>query len=188
MVFSDVDLRRIWPDSPHIQAASIDLHLGDMLKAWPTWALRDPRMDQSDIWYRLPLRPAWDYVSEGEDNAPAWVLHPGVRYLATTRERVKMPDDCAGQLSARSSWARDGLNVLAGPAGWIDPGFLGPIVLELSVVGSDLVIWPGASVCQLVVHRLETPAERPYGHPGRQSKYQDLTGVTPSRTHLEVIR
>ena len=84
------------------------------------------------------------------------------------------------------SWARDGLNVLHGPAGFIDPGFVGVVVLELSVVGSELVLWPGASVAQLIVHRLETPCARPYGHAERASKYQDQDAVTASRTHLEV--
>jgi dCTP deaminase len=173
-VLSDAELARIWPDSTP-GPASIDLHLGDTLLYWPEWIRRDPRVDQSHLWC------TWTAEDLHEPSGPIWVLQPGYRYLAATRERIRMPDDLAGQIDARSSWARDGLNVLAGPAGFIDPGFIGYVVLELSVIGSQLVLWPGASIAQLIVHRMERPARRPYS-----GKYQDQTGVTPSRHHVEV--
>jgi dCTP deaminase len=190
-ILSDIDLARTWPDSPHIGPASIDLHLGDELQVWPRWIRRDPRIDQSRHWRPVSLHYAWTTGSDDGDDDPlgdrAWVLEPGHRYLATTRERLRLPDDCAGQLSARSSWGRDGLAVIQGPAGFIDPGYHGTPTLELSVVGSELVIWPGARCLQLVVYRTETPAVRPYGHPSRQSKYQGDQTATPSRTHREVV-
>lgn len=184
-ILSDADLARIWPDSPHIQPASINLHIGAELKVWPRWILRDPRVDQSAQWKPLPTASILDPEGEPVDE-PCWILRPHCRYLAATRERIRIPDDCAGQIAGRSSWGRDGLNVLHGPAGFIDAGFVGVVVLELSVVGSELVLWPGASVAQLIVHRLETPCARPYGHVERASKYQQQGSVTPSKTHLEV--
>lgn len=174
-VLSDRDLRAIWPDSPHIGPASIDLHIGSVLWFWPDTVLRDPRTDQSDVWERMPLL----CIGPGS----VWRLKPNVRYLATTRERIKIPNDCAGQISARSSWGRDGLAVICGPAGWCDPGYVGNPTLELSVIGSELVLWPGASIAQLIVHRLETPCERPY-----QGKYQNDAEATPSRLHTEMVR
>lgn len=181
MVLSDVDLRRIWPESPHIQPASINLHIGSVLWSWPDNVLRNPRRDQSDVWQRVPL------LGENGDD-PYWILEPGVRFLATTRERIKIPNDCAGQISARSSWGRDGLAVICGPAGWCDPGYVGNPTLELSVIGSELVLWPGASIAQLIVHRMETPCERPYGHETRASKYQGDSVPTASLLHVEVAR
>lgn len=172
-VLSDVDLRRIWPES-NPGPASIDLHIGHTLWFWPDTVLRDPRTDQSGIWERAPLLGV-------NDEAPYWILEPGVRFLAATRERIRIPDDCAGQLSARSSWGRDGLAVICGPAGWCDPGYVGTPTLELSVIGSQLVLWPGARILQLIVHRLETPCERPYS-----GKYQDDRDATASRSFLDV--
>lgn len=172
MVLSDADLRRIWPDSPHIGPASIDLHVGSVLWFWPPHVPRDPRHDQSVTWQREPLQ---------DMDGHAWVLVPGYRYLAATRERIRIPTDCAGQISARSSWGRDGLAVICGPAGWCDPGYLGNPTLELSVIGSELVLWPGAAVAQLILHRLETPCERPYA-----GRYQGDSEPTPSRMHLEM--
>ncbi len=115
-----------------------------------------------------------------------WVLKPGHRYLAATKERLKIRTDIAGEIGARSSWGRDGLAVIQGPAGWIDPGFEGNPTLELSVVGSPLVLWPGARICQLILHELSSPCLRPYGHPDRDSKYQGDTMATPSRSYQDV--
>lgn len=170
MVLSDRSIGLRYPEwRGETGPASIDLHLGDDLRYWPTDVVRDPRTGQSDVWQPEPLQDG------------VWVLEPGVRYLGATVEPVAIPDDLAGQIAARSSWGRDGLAVICGPAGWIDPGFVGRIVLELSVMGSRLVVWPGARVCQLVLMELTTPAMQPY-----VGRYQNQSGVTPSRLHVEV--
>lgn len=180
-VYSDHDLSDLYPEyRGTIGPASIDLHVGSALFAWPQDVARDPRTDQSDAWRSVPLR----YGQFGGDPVPPhWVLEPGVRYLAATRERVRIPDDAAGQIGARSSWGRDGLAVIQGPAGWLDPGYVGNPTLELSVVGSHLVLWPGAAICQLILFRLTSPCVTPY-----RGKYREDADPTPSRLHLEHVR
>lgn len=148
--------------------ASIDLHLGSTLKRWPRGILRDPRTDQSDLWETQRTR------GDG-----SWVIEPGFRYLATTEEGVLIPGDLVGRLEGRSSWGRDGLEIHR-CAGFIDPGFCGRPTLELSVVGSSLVIWPGARICQLVLMRLGEPVLKPYA-----GKYQGNTLPTPSLLHAD---
>jgi deoxycytidine triphosphate deaminase len=171
-VLSDRSLRAMYPDREP-GPASIDLHLGDSLLYWPEWNIRDPRVDQSRHWKAAELH-------EDVSGAPYWLLKPGLRYLASTVERIEIRPDCAGQIGARSSWGRDGLAVICGPAGWLDPGYTGNPTLELSVVGSELVLWPGAAVCQLIVFRLTTVCERPY-----QGKYAGDQAPTPSRLFRE---
>lgn len=166
-ILSDADLLRVWPDSAP-GPASIDLHIGDTLLRWPDYVRRDPRIDQGAVWLMV------------DPDDGAWVLKPGFRYLAATRERIRIPENLAGFISARSSWGRDGLAVIQGPAGFIDPGFLGRPTLELSVIGSELVLRPGDAVCQLVLHRLESPALSPYA-----GKYQGDDRPTPSRLWME---
>lgn len=178
-VLSDLSLKVIYPESDP-GPCSIDLHLGDVIRKWPRNVPRDPRIDQSHEWQTLGQR--WHELG----SAPVWVLEPGVRYLAETAERVHIRPDCCGQIAARSSWGRDGLSVIIGPAGYLDAGFEGTVTLELSVIGSELFVWPGAAVAQLIVHRLTSVAARPYGHPDRQSKYQGQSAPTPSRMHAEV--
>lgn len=175
-VLSDRHLSDLYPHfRGTLGPASIDLAIGDALKVWPQWVRRDPRTDQSDRW----LTETLDLEYDAEH--PIWILKPGLRYLATTRERLCIPDDAAGQLSARSSWGRDGLAVICGPAGWLDPGYEGRPTLELSVVGSELVIWPGAVILQLIVHQLSSECEQPY-----RGKYLNDQEPTPSRMFREV--
>ena len=182
-VLSDRDLSDLYPHyRGNIGPASIDLAIGGTLLEWPRKIMRDPRVDQSALWKTVPLKPVLDAEGEPVD-APCWVLKPGARYLATTRDPIRIPNDLAGQIGARSSWARDGLSVIQGPAGWCDPGYEGRPTLELSVVGSELVLWPGAVICQLILLELTTPCLSPY-----RGKYQSDLSPTPSRLHLEHVR
>lgn len=157
-----------------VQPASLDLTLGDALLVWPMDTLRDPRYGrQADAWRPVPFCDVPD--------GPIWILEPHRRYLATTAQEIALPDNLAGQISARSSWGRDGLDVIQGPAGFCDPGYAGRPTLELSVTGSRLVIWPGAPCLQLVLSWLDRAAERPYGSDGLGSKYQSDMEPTPAR-------
>lgn len=173
-LLSDRDLIALFP-AYHgaIGPASIDLHLGSTLLYWPDWIKRTPRIDQRKAWKPVGL------VGE------SWTLKPGIRYLAATAEKLTIPVNMAGQISARSSWGRDGLAVICGPAGFLDPGFRGNPTLELSVIGSDLEVWPGAAICQLIMHMLSSACERPYSDPSRRSKYQGDSAPTPSRSYRE---
>lgn len=169
-VYSDRDLADLYPEyRGAIGPASIDLHIGETLRLWPSWVTRDPRIDQSYLWRDVAM-------ADG-----AWTLKPGIRYLATTLETLRIPDDAAGQLAARSSWGRDGLAVIQGPAGWCDPGYHGRPTMELSVTGSDLILWPGASICQLILFRLTSECLSPY-----RGKYQGDAAPIASRLHMEV--
>lgn len=170
-VLSDRDLKRIYPNAKP-GPASIDLTLGDSLLYWPTWVRRNPRIDQSGIW-----KPSYLLDIDGD---PYWVLQPGIRYLAAISEEVTVPLRFAAQIEARSSWGRDGLSVTCGPAGWIDPGYRGKPTLEIHVVGSELIIWPGADVAQMIVHTLTSACRQGY-----RGKYQGDTAPTPSRLHLD---
>lgn len=168
-VLSDADLIRMYPDS-NPEPASIDLHIGATLQFWPYWVFRDPRKDQSDLWKPVDLE---------DIDGPVWVLKPGFRYLAMTEERLRILPDLAGELTGRSSWGRDGLEIHR-TAGWLDPGYEGNPTLELSVVGSPLALWPGARICQLILHQLSSPCLHPY-----QGKYQFDEAPTPSRLFQE---
>ena len=165
-------------DDRAIGPCSIDLTLGGGLLWWPNWVTRDPRIDQSGLWRELTPR-RW------EPDAPVWILDPGIGYLATTAEEIRLPADLCGQLAARSSWGRQFLSVIQGPAGFLDAGYHGKPTLELSVIGAPLILWPGAPILQLVLYQLAAPACRPYGHRERASKYQGDRVPTASLAHRE---
>lgn len=77
-----------------------------------------------------------------------------------------------------SSLGRLGL-VVHSTAGFIDPGFKGPITLELSNVGvNPIMLWPGMPIAQLVVNELTSRSS------GYKGKYQGQTGPTTSKFYL----
>ncbi|MFE1451889.1 dCTP deaminase, partial [Streptomyces olivaceoviridis] len=111
-----------------------------------------------------------------------FVLHPGEFVLASTYERVRLPDDLAARLEGKSSLGRLGL-VTHSTAGFIDPGFDGHVTLELSNLATlPILLWPGMKVGQLCVFRLTSAAEFPYGSEERGSRYQGQRGPTASRS------
>ena len=109
----------------------------------------------------------------GELNCMTIDLWPRKPILATTVEVVHLPDDIAGAVYLKSSWARRGLDHAL--AGWVDPGFCGQLTLELHS-HRPLTIAPGSPVVQLVLMRLGEPTEMPY-----QGRYQNQRGPTRAR-------
>ena len=124
---------------------------------------------------------------ESFDELKPFVLHPGEFALGHTAEVVGCPDDIVGVVNGKSSLGRLGLQVHA-TAGFIDPGFKGTVVLELSNVSNlPILLRTGMKVAQLVFQRLDKPAERPYGHPDLKSKYQGQTGAVASKYNLNTM-
>lgn len=156
-----------------IQPASIDLRLGNEFRVFKHTqrAFIDPLCDNMDE-YTEVIR-----VEDGQ----AFILHPGEFVLGSIKEYVKIPADVVAQVDGRSSLGRLAILVHA-TAGFIDPGFEGNITLELSNVGKmPVAFYPNMRVCQISFSRLSSPAEIPYGHQSRRSKYQGQRGPTASR-------
>lgn len=130
------------------------------------------------------VQPASIDLCIGAIDRDDWTLRPGEFRLGATLEVVTISAGFAAQLSGRSTWGRRGLQVHA-TAGWIDPGFSGQITLELAnLTDGDLVLEPGASICQLIVMRLGMPAVYPYGTERLRSRYQHQRGVVGPREVL----
>ena len=165
-------------DPTLVQPASLDVRLGTEFKVLRPANIThlDPAEQTGHLWEPV----------EATHFQP-FVLHPGQFALGHTLERVGLPADVAAQLGGKSSLARLGLAVHA-TAGWIDPGFSDPpatIVLEFSNVGPvPMVLRPGMRISQLIFMRLDEAAERPYGHPDLNSKYQGQQGAQPGMYHL----
>lgn len=167
MILSDRDIHnalalgraRISPmDVRQVQPASVDLRLGN------DW-----------VW----CGPDGPEKRHGE-----LVLEPGDCVLGTTLERVYVDASLAARVEGKSSWGRRFLLVHA-TAGWIDPGFEGQITLEFANLSRQrLVIVPGTFICQLTFLTMTSPAARPYGSEGLNSKYQGQVGTTPARNAL----
>jgi dCTP deaminase len=120
------------------------------------------------------------------DPVEGFILDPGEFLLASTVERVSLPNNLVAAVNGRSSLGRLGVVVHA-TAGYIDPGFSGHVTLELFNMGPRPVrLYAGQRVAQLVFYLTITPCERPYG-PDRGSKYhgEHSRGVVASKVHRD---
>lgn len=145
--------------SPHpvrIQPVSVDLTLSN------SWVRNVDRPDQ--------LR----YIDSKV------VIRPGEFLLASTRERVKLPNYLAGTVVGKSTWARRGLLIEA--AGLVDPGFNGTITLEMKNLNSHpLSLSAGDAICQIKFETVDRAVLRPYGSEGLGSHYQHQMRTEPAR-------
>jgi len=84
----------------------------------------------------------------------SFLLHPGSLALVPTLEWIMMPPTLQGVVTARSSWAREGLNIAS--ASIIAPRYRGVITLELANFGEiPILLKPGLRIAQLALYYLE---------------------------------
>ena len=165
-------------DEQQIKPSSVDMRLGDEFKVFKV--IRKPYIDPKDEEDIAEYMES-STVPEGE----AFIIHPNEFALATTQEYVKVPDDLVARVEGRSSMGRLGVTMHV-TAGYVDPGFEGRITLEISNIGAmPVALYPGQRVCQLVFETMTTPAELPYGHPKRNSKYMKQLKPESSRVKLD---
>ena len=165
-------------DEQQIQPSSVDMRLGDEFKVFKV--IRKPYIDPKDEEDIAEYMES-STVPEGE----AFIIHPNEFALATTQEYVKVPDVLVARVEGRSSMGRLGVTMHV-TAGYVDPGFEGRITLEISNIGAmPVALYPGQRVCQLVFETMTTPAELPYGHPKRNSKYMKQLKPESSRVKLD---
>jgi dCTP deaminase len=146
------------PGAEQVQPVSLDLLLGTSFT-------------------RLP-RNQWDtnHMVVTDENE----VRPGEFMLACTRERIRLPNNIAGVVCGKSTWARRGLLVEA--AGLVDPGFDGTITLELKNMSHlPIPLRAGVPICQISFYGLDAGVLRPYGTPGLNSHYQGQTRAEPAR-------
>jgi dCTP deaminase len=187
-VLSDRDIRErlktggltIEPlDNAQVGPASIDFRLGNEFRVFVNNR-------------RTHIDPA-SYGSGGDytklvkitDDSP-FIIHSGEFVLGVTIESVKIPCDLIGILHGRSSIGRLGIQVHA-TSGFVNPGFCGRFTLEMSNISRmPIALYPGMRICQLMLEKLNTPSETPYGNNG--SKYVGDRGPTISKISLDFGR
>lgn len=157
-----------------VQPNSIDLTLGPVL-----WI---PRPGQAARLKTNELPQKYDAINLTHD---PYELKPGMSVLGAVAELVAMPDDMMGLLTVKSTWARLFLHQ---PTSVVDAGYIGKLTVELTNLG-PFVIWldAGIDICQLLVFRLTSAAEIPYGTPSLQSRYQHDLFPSPARVKGERV-
>lgn len=157
----------IEPFNPEqLSPASYDVRLGNDFKVF-----------QRDDTESIDLKDPVDITKDVHipDNG-FFLLHPGEFILGVTKEVVNMPDDLVSRIEGKSSVGRLGLMVHV-TAGYIDPGFVGAITLEMTGLHPlPIKLRPGKLIAQLSFHQMTSPAREPY-----KGRYQGDRTVASSR-------
>jgi len=105
-------------------------------------------------------------------------IAPGTAQLVTVEQLIRLPNDVAGRIMDKSSWARRG--ILVGNT-FADPGWEGYLSVHLFNHGREHITIPdGMPIAQIVFERVEGVAE-PYS--GKyQNQEQKPTGARYERT------
>lgn len=114
------------------------------------------------------------------EDHPIIVLQPGERILAHTHEFIGIRAHAgASEVKSRSSWGRNGVAVCF-DAGWIDPGYVNRITLEIYNLNQhESVVLPvGERIGQIIFHHTG-PVEGDYsdGRHGVSGKYQHTSDL-----------
>lgn len=109
------------------------------------------------------------------DNHPVIAIKPGERILAHTHEFFGIKPPGAAEVKSRSSWGRNGVAVCF-DAGWIDPGYVNRLTLEIYNLNQrETILLPvGERIAQIIFHETGD-VEGDYGHGrdgGFSGKYQ----------------
>lgn len=164
-----VELEIITPvDVKDINAASIDIHLGDTI----LW--EDEQVGSVDFRKREPVA-----FNEYVMDADGWVLEPGDFILAQSREVFNLPNWLSAEYKLKSSMARIGLEHMN--AGWCDAGWNGSVLtLELKNMCQhhSIRIRSGDAIGQMIFFRHEPVAqEASYASKGRYNGDKTVKGI-----------
>ena len=176
MLLSHEELRRIVEqeiitpvDPKDINAASIDIHLGNTI-------LWEDRAESGTIDFskRDPVK-----FNEHIMDESGWLLAPGDFILAQSRETFNLPNWLSAEYKLKSSMARIGLEHMN--AGWCDAGWNGSVLtLEFKNMtkSHSILIRPGDAIGQMIFFRHEPVAsEASYASRGRYNGDTSVSGI-----------
>lgn len=88
------------------------------------------------------------------------LVHPGSLVLVPTFEWVHLPSDIHGSVTARSTWAREGLSIAT--AVFVEPGYRGVVTLEIANLGDiPIALYPGLRIAQIAFSTVEGDTRKP---------------------------
>jgi|SRR5680860_65102 len=181
-------------DENHVSQASLDFTLGYYyyrLESEKNARIYNP-FNEGEVtrYFKGPLEaiPHKDWCKKNgcdlfdniPENHPIIVLEPGERILAHTHEFIGIrAHGGACEVKSRSSLGRNGIAVCF-DAGWIDPGYINRITLEVYNLNKheSIVLPVGERIGQLIFHHTG-PVSGDYsdGRDGVSGKYQNTADL-----------
>lgn len=183
----------------HLNPNSVDLTLAPLVKIYPKQYVDVMSWNDLPSWvkrykeyivpttfgyrYEKPLDPKEKQdVEERVIPEKGFVLVPNEVYLYACNERIGCKENICCQVQAKSSLGRLGLDIVIGPAGFVDTGFVGSLVLELRAT-RPIIVYPNMKICQVKFERVEGEILESYDKKSG-SKYMNQTGVQESLMNL----
>ena len=141
-----------------VDEVTIDFHLGSKLRVFTDEGLNTidtryaSKQDMEGMMRLVELKSGQPFILTEHDFV-----------IATTYERLTLPDNIVGHLHGKSSLARLGV-VVHSTAARFDPGWDGHPVLEFGTFlkGKKLVIYEGSPICAFSFEKLAASVERSY--------------------------
>jgi dCTP deaminase len=162
MILCDKDIKKILGseliiepfNEEQVSSSSVDLRLGHEFRIFKHTGRT--HIDPTD----KTSSEEYTELHKINDSKP-FTIHPGEFVLATTYERVSMPNNIVGSIDGRSSLGR--LGIIIQTAAMVDAGFKGHVTLELANIGKMPVnIYPQMRICRMTLHKLSNECENPY--------------------------
>ena len=151
-----------------INAASLDIHLGDTILTEARGKLLDYRRRDAPDWQPIVMHPEGGYI-----------LAPGEFILAHSIEIFNLPNNISAEYKLKSSMARIGLDHLN--AGWCDAGWHGSVLtLELKNCSRnhEIIIQAGDLIGQVIFFsHEEVPDDKSYAVRGRYNNDKSVSGA-----------
>ncbi|KKR81084.1 MAG: Deoxycytidine triphosphate deaminase [Candidatus Daviesbacteria bacterium GW2011_GWA1_41_61] len=173
-----------------VDEVTIDLHLGNKLRVFTNDGLNiiDTRFTTKEeiegMMRMVELKPGQPFI-----------LTENEFVIATTREKLTLPDDVVGHLHGKSSLARLGIAVHS-TAARFDPGWDGCPVLEFGTFlkGKKIVIYEGSPICAFSFEKMAAKVDRPYiknpyTYAGSTSpEVSNISRITPGKIYTSQIK
>ncbi len=162
-------------DNDQIRGARVDLRIDNMF-----FLIRRINLDSYDAMELSRSGKTTQYLEPHiVPYDESFILHPGEFALAPTLESLKIPLTVLGELDGRSSLGRLGIIVHV-TAGSVDPGFGGPLILELANLGRIPVkLIPLMRIASIKFVHIQGEVKRPY-----KGKYLGIENLLPPSSRL----
>lgn len=136
-----------------INPCSIDLQIAES----GYLRTRHKKLDIGSIAHPVNASELWKPIRIYKDSTGSYIkLKPRQTVITHTKERISIPNDCAGKIEVKSTYARLSLSVTMGD--FCNPGYCGYFPLEISNHGNHtIILHAGETMAQLMLMPLVGP-------------------------------
>lgn len=141
--------------SQQINPCSIDLQIADSGYICTKLRLVDPQSVEIISTPEHLWKPVRTHKSK-QGSRDYFMLYPGKTVLTHTKEKIRIPDDCAAKIEIKSTFARLSIDITSGD--FCNPGYYGYYPLEITNKGKHtIILHQSETMAQLMLIPLQGP-------------------------------